>query len=184
MTVKTLNFQWELQLELGGRLMDCLRCGYRRGKRGELQSDRLISYASWLDWLQAENMRPIKTHSIFPCCYPKSFLTADHLMGAVSGRAQVVFLSERLSEVCVCVWMCPAYKRNLNQDTCWVLWFYIIFSMRSPPICRQIWGAQMLQVCTGECLKLRGDHSIAEKLLILILLIHKQQKMNSGLNHL
>lgn len=86
----------------GGRLMDCLRCGYRRGKRGGgLQSDRLISYASWLDWLQAENMRLIKTHSIFPCCYPKSFLTADHLMGAVSGRAQVVFLSERLSEVCV-----------------------------------------------------------------------------------
>ncbi len=46
-------------------------------------------------------MRLINTHYIFPCRDAKSFLTADHLMGAVSGRAQVVFLSERLSEMCV-----------------------------------------------------------------------------------
>lgn len=120
-------------------------------------------------------MRLIRTHYIFfPCCDAKSFLTADHLMGAVSGRAQVVFLSERLSEMCV--YECILHTRG-NQDTCWALWVCVIFTVGSPTLCRQIWGAQPLHVSTGECLMLRGDHSVAEKLLILILLIHKQQKI-------
>lgn len=46
-------------------------------------------------------MRLIRRQYISLCCDAKSFLTADHLTGAASGRAQVVFLSERLSEMCV-----------------------------------------------------------------------------------
>lgn len=61
-----------------------------------------------------------------------------------------------------------------HQDTCWAQWFCVLFSLGSPTPFRQMWGARPLQVSTGVSVKLRGDNSIAEELLILILLIHKQ----------
>ena len=113
-------------------------------------------------------------HFFWNTCYAtKSFFTADHLMGAVTERAQIMFLSERLSET----WSEFIMHSRGTQDTCWALWFCVIFSWRSPFLCRQIWDLKLLYVATAECLQLRGDHSIAEKLFILILFREKQYKL-------